>query len=154
MIKNTRNLFEKVTHYFDNLKMHQILLKYNNGDELTIQEKKDLDYWVYVYEHRNKLFKQLTLVIELHQQLKIINDYTDLLNLFRRVREKVPIEYFETSGNNDFYSLQLSISHGLKRYSIELCLRMIRGHMWGAIFSFIGVLLLMAALVFMVIWLS
>lgn len=140
--------------YFDNQAMYQILLKYNNQTELSVKEKQELDYWVYVYDHRNKLFKHLTYVIELQNELKAVVHVNDLFRLIQKIKGSVPLKYMDISNKNDFHSIHAAVTMGLRNYSAELVLRMIRGHMWGGIIVALSVLILVVFILFMVIWFS
>lgn len=131
--------------------MYQILVNYNNGKELTLHEKQELDFWVYEKAHRNKLYNQLTAIIDLQNELKAIVHVNDLYALAMKVKTCVPVEYIDLADKKDLYSLQAGISMGLKKYSNELVLRMVRGFELSAIIITVVIILLVCLLFFIVI---
>jgi hypothetical protein len=151
MKKEIKLLYKRAISYFDNMEMYQILLKYNNGIHLTVKERQELDYWIYVYDYRSKLYKHLTEVIELQQQIRMVDQRTDLYRFLDKVKECVPAKYIDTSTDTDFFGMRSTVAKGLKSYSTELVLRLIRNHMWGAIIAFIAILVLVIFLIFMII---
>lgn len=101
MKKKIKWLYKSVISYFDNREMYQILLKYNNGLPLTLKERQELDYWVYVYEYRSKLYKHLTEVIELQQQIRMVDGRTELYRFLDKIKMCVPAKYLDTSKDVD-----------------------------------------------------
>lgn len=134
--------------------MYQILVEYINGKELTLQEKQELDYWVYVEEHRNKLYNQLTDIIQLQNELKAVVRVNDLYALAMKVKTSLPVGYIDLTGKKDFLSLQAAISEGLKKYSNDLVLQMVREYELGALLIAFVVLLIVCLFIYLMIWFS
>jgi len=146
-VKNVRKWYKGIKTYFDNKKMYQILLKINNHTELTVEENKELDYWVFAYDHRHKLYKQLKTVIELQKELSAAKE-TEILNVSRRIKGIVPKVYINVQTGCGYDRMRSDLLFGLKTFGNEIALKLIRGKMQGAIFFLMLVLVAIGAFVF------
>lgn len=112
---HVKRLYTRIETYFDNKEMYQILLKVNNQTELTEEERKELDYWILAYEHRDELFKKLKMVIELQNEVSTVSDH-EIINVCRKIKANVPKRYTNIQAGSNYLQKRSALLTGLKMF--------------------------------------
>ena len=132
-------LWKRNAAYFGNAQLFQLLLKYNNQTHLTAEEGEILEIWAVAHKYRHIAFKELNEIIELQKELSSAKT-SDIMKSWEIIKEKVPEQYINPPVQSDWLLIRQSLLLGLKNYGNELVLGLIKGEMWGKIYSVGGIL--------------
>jgi hypothetical protein len=131
-----RNLkiYKRFLAFFSNEEVLQLFLKFSEG-ELSDDEKKKIDKWVYVNEERRLMFENLKKKIKFQKMLSIANE-GNVKNILKDLQEAFPGEYDDIPDGLGSYILLRMLRTNVDYRNWEMCSKIAKSNRWIRVFAF------------------